>query len=197
MTQASIPVQPGETDVTAALRQMANIMGCAVMATTNGAHAKQSYHYSGQAVDLAATSGPSYDSYALLDINEQIIRLIPMQMILELIYSGPGNVCIRNGRPYAYGGAVMSRHHNHVHLAVVSTFTYTGGTMPAAADDPTRSNANAPIVGGMAAYNDTGDIKGYILIGADGGTFHFGAGVPQHGNMEYVRPANREWLPKA
>jgi hypothetical protein len=185
----SIPIQPGETAVTHALRQMASIMGWVVTSTTKGGHTKQSYHYSGQAVDLAAASGPSYDSYALLQVNEDIIRYIPMHMILELIYSGPGNVCIRNGRPYSYGAAVMSRHHNHVHLAVVPSFTYTGGPVP---DDPNRPNSSAPICG--IAVTPTGN--GYYLVAMDGGVFAFGD-ARFIANVEYIKPDDRAWLPKA
>lgn len=61
-----------------------------------------------------------------------------------------------------------------------------------------RPRVNAPVVGGMPSYDPaTGDIKGYILIGADGGTFHFGQGVPMLGNVEYSPPAGRDWLPGA
>lgn len=63
---------------------------------------------------------------------------------------------------------------------------------PMAADDPNRQNVNAPIVG-MAA-TPTG--KGYWLVGADGGVFAFGDAV-MLGNVEYVKPDDRAWLPKA
>lgn len=200
MAQRDCPVQADETDVTRALRRFADLMGWCVTSTTGGAHSRTSYHYLGQAVDLACREGPGWDSEQLLAINETIIRVLPLSMILELIYSGPGNVCVKRGRIVdgrkAYGPTIMDRHHDHVHLAVVPTFTYNGGSQRMAADDPNRANVNAPIVGGMAAYRENGDIKGFILIGADGGTFHFGEGVPQFGNVEYVKPDGRDWLPK-
>lgn len=197
MSQRDIPVQAGETPVTAALRKVAGLMGWCVTSTTNGAHAKTSYHYTGRAVDLAARSGPGRNSIELLEINESIIRIIPLSMIRELIYSGPGNVCVRNGSivsgEVAYGTAVMSRHADHVHLAVVDSFVYTGPEVPPmAVDDPNRQNSNAPIVG-MAA-TPTGE--GYWLVAADGGVFAFGD-AQFLGGMEYVKPDDRAWLPKA
>jgi hypothetical protein len=66
------------------------------------------------------------------------------------------------------------------------------GPMPA--DDPNRVNVNAPIVG-IAAHPSG---KGYWLACADGGVFGFGAAANEfHGNVEYVKPDGREWLPKA
>lgn len=193
MTQRDVAVQADETPVTAALRRLAGIMGWAVMHTTDGGHSATSYHYVGRAVDLAARAGPGVDTSALLTINDQVIQAVPLSMISELIYSGPGNTCVKNGRVVdglaAYGPAVMSRHHNHVHLAVIATFAYSGGSdMPV--DDPNRANVNAPIVG-MAA-TPTG--KGYWLVSADGGVFAFGDAV-YLGNIEYVLPDDRAWLP--
>jgi hypothetical protein len=196
MSQRDIDPQLGETPVTAALRVLAGIMGWAVTSTTNGAHTKTSYHYSGRAVDLAARSGPGVDTDELLAIDEGIIQVVPLSMISELIYGGPGNVCVQNGRMVngmsVFGPAVMGRHRDHVHLAVVSDFTYTGPEvtiMPA--DDPNRTNVNAPIVG-MAA---TPSGKGYWLVAADGGVFAFGDATYM-GNVEYVKPDDRAWLPK-
>lgn len=192
--QRDIPVQPGETKVTAALRKMAEVMDWAVTSTTDGAHSKTSHHYSGRAVDLAARAGPGRDTSDLLSINEEIIQFIPLALISELIYSGPGNICVKNGKVVpglvGYGQTVMSRHHDHVHLAVVSTFTYNGGSeVP---DDPNRPNVNAPIVG--IAITPSG--RGYLLVGADGGVFAFGD-AEYMGNVEYVKPDDRAWLPKA
>jgi len=195
MTQADIPVRPDETAVTAALRTLARIMDWAVTSTTDGAHTKTSYHYSGRAVDLAARSGPGVDTSELLEIDEQVIQFVPLSMISELIYGGPGNVCVKNGHIVdglgTYGATVLGRHRNHVHLAVTSDFRYSGGS-PLPNDDPNRANSNAPIVG-MAA-TPTG--KGYWLVGADGGVFTFGDAV-FFGNVEYVLPDGHAWLPRA
>lgn len=188
MTQRDIPAQPGETDTTAALRKLAGLMGWAVMSTTDGAHAPTSYHYSGRAVDLAARQGPGRDTDALLAINKGVIAFVPLTVVSELIYAGPGHICIRNGKAFDYSPDVMARHHDHVHLAVVEGFRYQGGPMPA--DDPNRLNVNAPIVG-MAA-TPTG--RGYWLVAADGGVFAFGD-AEMLGNVEYVLPDGRSWTP--
>jgi hypothetical protein len=171
-------------------------MGWAVTHTTDGPHTSTSYHYSGRAVDLAAREGPGMNTPALLAINEGVIQVLPLSMISELIYGGTGNVCVKNGRIVngrtAYGSDCMARHLNHVHLAVISTFTYNGGpSMPD--DDPNRQNLNAPCVGGMAT--PTG--KGFWLIGADYGVFSFGDAVYIPVNLEYVKPDGHDWLPKA
>lgn len=195
MTQRDIAVQADETPVTAALRKLAGIMGWAVMHTTDGGHTKTSYHYVGRAVDLAARSGPGIDTSELLAINEGIIQVLPLSMISELIYSGPGNVCVKNGRivnATTYGVNVMARHHNHVHLAVVENFTYNGGPeMPA--DDPNRQNLNAPCVG--IAATPTG--KGFWLAGADYGVFAFGDAQYIPVNLEYVLPEGHSWVPSS
>lgn len=57
-------------------------------------------------------------------------------------------------------------------------------------DDPNRPNSNAPIVGiAMTSTN-----QGYLLVAADGGVFAFGDAVFR-GNVEYVKPDDRAWLP--
>lgn len=137
MTQPDIPIQPGETPVTAALRSFAAVAGWCVTHTTDGAHAKASLHYSGRAVDLADRSGPGWDTDQLLAINEGVLQLMPLAMISELIYAGPHGICVKNGvildglsgRLTAlgvYGKAVLDEHHNHVHLGVISGFSYHG-----------------------------------------------------------------------
>lgn len=157
-------------------------MGWAVTSTTDGAHTKRSHHYSGRAVDLAAPSGPSRDSSALLQINEGIIQFIPLSMITELIYSGPANTCVKDGRivsgRVAYGNEVMDRHHDHVHLAVIPTFTYNGPEEPVP-DDPNIPNSQAKIV----AFAPTPTGKGYWIVTADGAVFAFGD-AQYHGRIE-------------
>lgn len=195
MVQRDAPVQADETAVTAALRVYAGLMGWAVTSTTGGAHSATSWHYSGHAVDLADRDGPGWDSFQLLTIDETIVRTIPLSMIRELIYAGPGNVCVKNGRivdgAAVYGPTVMGRHHNHVHLAVIDTFTYNNPEEPMAADDPNRQNLNAPCVG--IAATPTG--KGFWLAGADYGVFAFGDAEYIPVNLEYVPPDGRDWLP--
>lgn len=193
MTQPDIAVQSGETAVTAALRKFAGLMGWAVVHTTDGVHAKASLHYVGRAVDLADRSGPGWDTTLLLAINEQIYRLLPADLISELIYAGVGGICMKNGKVVnglaVYGADVMAEHHNHVHLGVVSDFTYNTPEAAVPVDDPNTPNVNAPICG--IAATPTG--KGYWLVSMDGGVFAFGDATFL-GRVEYVKPDDRAWL---
>lgn len=194
MTQRDIPVQADETAVTAALRRLAGIMGWAVTHTTDGAHSATSYHYAGRAVDLAAREGPGWDTSALLTINEQIIQVLPLSMISELIYSGPGNTCVKNGRVVAglaaYGPAVMSRHHDHVHLAVVATFTYNGSqeVTPPMPDDPNLPNIVGPVQFATAGFGPDGVCTGYYIFSHATGELHsFGPGARFYGRSEVTK----------
>lgn len=196
MTQRDLPVRPDETAVTAALRRLAGIMGWAVMHTTDGAHSATSYHYAksgARAVDLAARSGPGVDTSELLAINEGVIQVIPLSMISELIYGGPGNVCVKNGKivdgMVAYGPIVMSRHRNHVHLAVVATFTYNGSqevTMPD--NDPNSPDITGPVQFATAGFNQDGVCTGYYIFSHATGELHsFGPGAQFYGRSEVTK----------
>jgi hypothetical protein len=193
MTQRDLPIQKDETEVTAALRRLAGIFGWAVMHTTDGGHSETSYHHSGRAVDLAAREGPGVDTSALLSIDEQIVQVLPLSMISELIYSGPGNVCVKNGRVVAglasYGPDVMSRHHNHVHLAVVATFTYNGSQEVATPmpDDPNLPNIVGPVELAVL-WNSNGDCTGYFIFSHATGELHsFGPGAKFYGRSEVTK----------
>lgn len=175
-------------------------------------HAQGSYHYAkgtdgvGLAVDFAgATPGVTPATAAQMAAIYHALLHVAGQLA-ELIYSGadtdgrPVGVAVKNGRRVDgasfYGPTTWRDHFDHVHVAVprgvflshpLGTFD-TGGSM--AADDPNRSNSNAPITG--IAATPTG--KGYWLCAADGGVFAFGdAGF--FGNVEYVKPDGRDWLP--
>lgn len=201
MTVPDIPVQPNESEEDRALRVLARLADWRVTHTVDGSHAQGSFHKvaatngAGRAVDLADRRGSGSNTVALLAINEGVLRLIPLSMIAELIYGGDGNVCVKNGRIVdglkVYGKATMAAHKDHVHLAVIPGFIYTGGP-PVPIDDPNRPNSNAPITG--IAVTPTG--KGYYLTAMDGGVFAFGDAV-HYGNMEYVLPEGRAWLPAA
>lgn len=192
------PVRADESDEVRALRRLAGLAGWCVSSTTGGTHAPRSLHFApatngrGRAVDLVDRRGPSSASNWLLAINEAVVQLLPLSFISELIYGGPNNFCVKNGRRVdgrtTYGAAGMDAHKNHVHLAVTLGFSYNGGSMPA--DDPNRINVNAPIVGIAATPSG----KGYWLAAADGGIFAFGDAV-YLGNVEYVLPDGRAWLP--
>lgn len=181
-----------------------------VTSTTDGNHTKGSYHFAagtggeGLAVDFAGvTPGvtPTTDAQ-MLDLY-RLFRLVAGQLA-ELIYSG-SNVTegIKNGQvvhgPSFYGPLVWGDHRDHVHVAVkAGTFllplSHPIGTLSEegrmAADDPNRPNVNAPIVG--IASTPTG--AGYWLVAADGGVFAFGD-AKYLGNVEYVKPDDRAWLP--
>ena len=183
------------------MRVMARLMGWCVFSASSGGHSGTSYHYAdgtggkGLAVDLVDPDGPGYDSVQLDLINSQIIQFIPIPMIKELIYSAPDAINVHDGRIVRadyWPVSVRERHHNHNHLAVAKGFTYNAPEDFMPADDPNRINVNAPICG--IAATPTG--KGYWLVAADGGVFAFGDAT-YLGNVEYVKPDGRDWLPKA
>ena len=192
MSQPDIAIQPRETAVTAALRVLAAGADWCVTHTTDGSHATNSLHYVGRAVDLAARSGPGVDTPQLLAINQAVLKLIPMPMISELIYAGPGGVCVKNGKVVNgmafYGAATMAEHHNHVHLGVVPNFTYSAPKQEApVADTPPDYAINIGpngdlVVGISAVFDSAGNVKGYYILGADGGVFGFGQ-VPYLGRV--------------
>lgn len=194
MTQPDIAVQPHETPVTAALRALAKVAGWCVTHTTDGVHARASLHYVGRAVDLADRSGAGIDTVQLLAINEQILRLLPLSMISELIYAGPESVCVNNGRIVSgmsvYGPDVMAGHHNHVHLGVVSTFTYGGAqevTTPMPDNDPNLPDITGPVMF-QAGFDQSGICQGYFIFSEATGELHaFGPGARFFGRSEVVK----------
>jgi hypothetical protein len=165
MTQTSIPVQPHETAVTAALRTLAAVAGWCVTATTNGQHATSSLHYVGRAVDLASLAGPGTDTAQLLDINHAVMHLLPLSMISELIYAEAGAICVHDGKIVdglaVYGAETMHQHHNHVHLGVIPTFTYSGPAPPALAPAP----APQPTIGPVHDFEENAVKQTMIRVG--------------------------------
>lgn len=192
MSQPDIAVQtsPPETVVTAALRRVAAVGDWCVAHTTDGGHAKTSYHYSGQAVDLAARSGPGVDTPALAGINVGVLKLLPLAQIRELIYAGPGGICVKNGKIVnglaVYGAQTMGMHHNHVHLAVGPDFTFASPTP----EVHMAIKVNAPAV--SIAITPSGN--GYIILCADGGVFCFGD-AKFIDRVQYDLPAGDDWSP--
>lgn len=184
--QTSIPIQPGETDVTAALRVLARIAGWCVTHTTDGQHSPHSLHYVGRAVDLASTAGPGVDTPALEQIAHDALALVPLGMISELIWAGPNPVYVKNGAQVnglaVYGADVLAAHHNHVHLGVVPAFTYK--------ENPVAVKVNAPAV--SLAITPSGN--GYIILCADGGVFCFGD-AKFIDRVEYDLPIGDGWTP--
>lgn len=50
---------------------------------------------------------------------------------------------------------------------------------------PPLIQVNAPVVGITASHDANGNIKGYIIVCADGGVFTFGEGTPYLGRVEH------------
>jgi hypothetical protein len=177
-------------------------------------HATGSYHYAkgtdgdGLAVDFAGAV-PGVTTVTARQMGAIYREFLNVAgQLAELIYSGadvdgrPVTVAVKNGRRVDgasfYGPTTWKDHFDHVHVAVprgtflshpFSTLSM-GGRM--AADDPNRANVEAPIVGISATPSG----KGYWLVAADGGVFAFGDAT-YLGNVEYVKPDDRAWLPKA
>jgi hypothetical protein len=110
-------------------------------------------------------------------------------------------VAVKDGRRVDgasfYGPVTWADHRDHVHVALPRGIFLSHPPLileevPMADDDPNRANVNAPIVG--IASTPSG--KGYWLVAADGGVFAFGDAA-YLGNVEYVKPDDRAWLPHA
>jgi hypothetical protein len=191
--QADTPVRADESDEVRALRRLAGIAGWCVSSTTGGTHSPTSLHYAvatngrGRAVDLVDRRGPSTSSEWLLAINEQIVQLLPLSMISELIYGGPGAFCVKNGvrvdGRIVYS-SVIDNHRNHIHLAVVRGFVYNGGTpVP---DDPTIPNIRGPVELHIVA-DANGHATGYYIFSPTTGEIHaWGEGAKYYGRSEVV-----------
>lgn len=125
-----------------------------VTSTTGGTHAKNSYHYKGQAVDLADKRG-SVDSPGLLAINHYLAKNYGHKLA-ELIYAGPGGINIKNGKVVngmaTYGAQTMGIHHNHVHVAATpASLGMKGGVDVGAGGNPAGGGPqNAASSGGFA-----------------------------------------------
>jgi hypothetical protein len=93
--------------------------GIPITATTNGAHAKNSYHYQGRAVDFGAPlNQQGYQKMAALAKT----ALAHRDQWSELIYTGPGNpgFSILGGKVIPNSQlpkSLYDEHTNHVHLA--------------------------------------------------------------------------------
>lgn len=135
-----------------------------VTSTTSGHHANNSYHYKGQAIDLAAPGGGS-DTPGLLAINRFWASRYGRKL-KELIYAGPGGVCIKDGKVVNgmafYGASTMAEHHNHVHVAATpASLAGAGGGVPVGAAP--GNNAGTDSVGASPASSSGG--FGGTLIG--------------------------------
>lgn len=187
----NLPVQPGESKEDKALRAVASLIGACVIATTNGSHAENSLHKTtdatggrGRAIDLASFSGPGVNTNELLKINKDILTVVPLKFIAELIYSGNGGICVKNGVVVSgaavYGPVVMSAHHNHNHLAVVKGFTFNNPTPPGGNGMPDAIVSQGKIVNLVPTPSG----KGYWIITEKGEIFAFGD-APFFGRVEW------------
>lgn len=194
MAQADTPVRPDESDEVRALRRLAYVAGWCVTSTTGGNHSPRSLHFApatngrGRAVDLADRRGPSTSSTWLLEINEAIVRLLPLSMIQELIYGGPGAFCVKDGRRVdgrVVYSSVIDAHRNHVHLAVTVGFRFdVTPEVPPMPDDPTIPNIRGPIQF-HPIVNADGQCTGYYFVSLSTGEVHgWGEGARFHGRSE-------------
>jgi hypothetical protein len=163
-----------------------------VTSTTTGTHAQNSYHYRGQAVDFAAPGGGS-DTPGLLAINRYWASRYGKQLV-ELIYAGPGGVCIKDGKVVNgnafYGAATMAEHHNHVHVAATprslggagggvavgaapgnNSGTATVGAAPASSSGGFAAPAGGSLIGGLFSSSSGGSLLAALtsLAGGVGG----------------------------
>lgn len=87
-----------------------------VTSTTTGGHATSSYHYTGNAVDLASSAGQ------MIQLASWLYSYAPFE--LELIHSGGSGFFVKNGQKVTaayYGAATVSEHYNHVHIAMTES----------------------------------------------------------------------------
>jgi len=86
-----------------------------VTSTTGGQHSQASYHYKGQAIDVAGPR-PGVDTPEMAAIAQYLYRNYG-NGLAELIYAGPGGIGLKNGRPFNYSNGILQSHRNHVHVA--------------------------------------------------------------------------------
>jgi SLT domain-containing protein len=83
-----------------------------VTSTTGGQHAANSYHYKGEAVDLAGTA-------SVMNRAAAFAKRVFGTQLLEGIHNP--NLSIKNGKPVApsfWGATTWAGHRNHIHLAL-------------------------------------------------------------------------------
>ena len=138
--------------------------------TTGGQHARNSYHYKGQAVDFAAPGGGN-DTRALLAINRYFASRYGSKL-KELIYAGPGGINIKDGKVVNgnafYGAATMAQHHNHVHVAATpaSLAGAGGGVGGARGNNGTGGSSDAPSAASSGGF--AGSLLGSVFSSSSG-----------------------------
>lgn len=106
------------------LKQAGGRYGVNVSSTTQGVHAKNSYHYKGEAVDFTGTPAQLKKLYNYL-------KNTYGPQLAELIYT-PGGQGIKNGKPFTYSKALQQEHMGHLHAAIdPARYLKTLGKSPA------------------------------------------------------------------
>lgn len=146
-----------------------------ITSTTDGHHAAGSYHYKGQAIDVADKAG-SRDTPGLLAINRYLAKNYGKELA-ELIYAGPGGINIKDGKVVSgigfYGPQTMAGHHDHVHVAATPASLHLkggvdGGGNTGQGADSAASTGGFPsrIPSGVAtgAYGSTSEAAAYANL---------------------------------
>jgi hypothetical protein len=142
-----------------------------VTSTTGGKHATNSYHYKGQAIDLADKVG-SVDSPGLLAINKYLAKNYGHKLA-ELIYAGPGGINIKDGKVVSglgtFGSATMAEHHNHVHMAATpASLGMSGGVDVGGGGGSDGGPSSAASSGGFGSPASSGMGMGDLFRSSSG-----------------------------
>ncbi len=144
-----------------------------------------SYHIVGQAVDFAG----------LTPWNQTVVSpplkaiwdywMLKAGSLAELIYSG-APFWISRGKVLPIStlpADLRAAHWNHVHVAVPKGWTYTTEIhVPDAPASPPDYDINGSAVSISAVFDSNGVVKGYYILGSDGGVFAFGQ-IPYLGRV--------------
>jgi hypothetical protein len=160
-----------------------------VTATTNGGHASGSYHYRGEAVDMAGSPGLMNQAASWV-MSSGLFR-----SLAEGIHNP--NLSVKFGKtvPAAYwGAATWGEHLNHIHLAITnaigkianmatSLITGAGITPPRVSGGALLGNALRAAVAKVASgASDYVQSKMPVGVGAD--AYTGGTPVPETGNFQ-------------
>jgi hypothetical protein len=158
-----------------ALSSIVQGLGGRVTSTTGGGHSSKSYHYKGQAVDVAGQS--KGDHSTMLRINQTLAQQYGAGL-KELIYGGPGATNIKDGKPFNYSAAILAQHKSHVHVAADPAGLKKGGIPLSGGGGGVGQSGGGnwtPIVVGRFVGNTTnwsvaGKQQSYAAAFAGGGT---------------------------
>jgi SLT domain-containing protein len=126
----------------AAQAVLAKFPGLQVTSTTGGGHAANSYHYKGEAVDIAS-GDYGYMTKAAAWIKQKMGR-----NLTEGIHNP--NLSVKDGKnvaPSFWGTTTWANHANHIHLAVAGALGKLASSIGATADRVPRIRATGGVVG--------------------------------------------------